>query len=181
MSKPDIPLKNNSNNSANYSYGDKVLFGFPNRTYFELYKGTCKSDKVYSVQTKDFQEDVAAVIYYPNQNVNIDVDKFQEKAAVGKQHIFVEATEDLAAFLKSRGIELESLYYVDAMDKGKGMATIKNAGWVNPVAFDWVALEDVEIEEGSENNPSQDESDKKSSSKTKAIVATIIAALALFN
>ena len=58
-----------------YLYGDKVLFGFPNRTYFELYTGTCSSDKIYSVQTKDFPKDIAAIVYYPEDNVNVDVKK----------------------------------------------------------------------------------------------------------
>lgn len=185
-----MKVNNESKKNTNYAHGDKILFGFPKRTYFELYKGTCSSEKIYSVQNKDFPDGIAAIVYDPNQNVNVDVAKFQEYPAVGRQHVFVSATDDLIAFLKRRGIELESLYYVDARDKGKGVTTIKNAAFVNPTAFDWIPLDDVQVDDEIEEdidvvNPQpgepQPDSGEKNGSKTKAILAAIVAVLAALN
>ena len=162
----------------NYLFGDKILFGFPKRTYFELFNGTCSSDKIYSVQTKHFPKDVAAVVYYPEDNVNIDVHKFADGAAVGKQHVFVEYSSDLANLLKKNGVESNTTYYADAEDKGAGQRTYKNAAFVNPVAFEWVGLEDVE-EDGTDVYIPDPEENK--SNKNKAIIAALIAALSLLN
>lgn len=141
-----------------YLYGDKVLFGFPNRTYFELYTGTCSSDKIYSVQTKDFPKDIAAVVYYPEDNVNVDVKKLASGAQKGKQHILVEHSADLSNLLKSRGV------------KSNG------ASFVNPSAFAWVSADEVEIDDLQEDNqPTETKSNKK------VIIAALIAALSLFN
>lgn len=141
-----------------YLYGDKVLFGFPNRTYFELYTGTCSSDKIYSVQTKDFPEDIAAVVYYPEDNVNVDVKKLANGAQKGKQHVLVEYTADLSNLLKSRGV------------KSNG------ASFVNPSAFAWFSADEVEGDDLPEDNqPTETKSNKK------VIIAALIAALSLFN
>lgn len=164
-------------NKKNYLFGDKVLFGFPNKTYFELYDGTCSSDKIYSVQTKDFPKDVAAVVYYPEDNVNIDVRKFALRAAVGKQHIFVEYSSDLANLLKKHEIESSVAYYAEE-DKGLGQRTYKNAAFVNPSAFEWVSED--EVEEVDPDVPTPYEPEKKKSN-TKAIIAALIAAISLLN
>lgn len=141
-----------------YLYGDKVLFGFPNRTYFELYTGTCSSDKIYSVQTKDFPKDIAAVVYYPEDNVNVDVKKLANGAQKGKQHILVEHSADLSNLLKSRGV------------KSTGTS------FVNPSAFAWVSADEVEIDDLQEDNqPTETKSNKK------VIIAALIAALSLLN
>lgn len=140
-----------------YLYGDKVLFGFPNRTYFELYTGTCSSDKIYSVQTKDFPKDIAAVVYYPEDNVNVDVKKLANGAQKGKQHILVEYSADLSNLLKSRGVKSDG------------------ASFVNPSAFAWVSADEVEIDETEDNQPTENKSNKK------VIIAALIAALSLLN
>lgn len=141
-----------------YLYGDKVLFGFPNRTYFELYTGTCSSDKIYSVQTKDFPKDIAAVVYYPEDNVNVDVKKLASGAQKGKQHILVEHSADLSNLLKSRGV------------KSNG------SSFVNPSAFAWVNADEVEGDDLQEDNqPTETKSNKK------VIIAALIAALSLLN
>ena len=139
-----------------YLYGDKVLFGFPNRTYFELYTGTCSSDKIYSVQTKDFPKDIAAVVYYPEDNVNVD--KLANGAQKGKQHILVEYSADLTNLLESRGV------------KSNG------ASFVNPSAFAWLSADEVEGDDLQEDNqPTKNKSNKK------VIIAALIAALSLLN
>ena len=141
-----------------YLYGDKVLFGFPNRTYFELYTGTCSSDKIYSVQNKDFPKDIAAVVYYPEDNVNVDVEKLANGAQKGKQHVLVEYTADLSNLLESRGV------------KSNG------ASFVNPSAFAWVRADEVEIDDlPKDNQPTKTKSNKK------VIIAALIAALSLLN
>lgn len=141
-----------------YLYGDKVLFGFPNRTYFELYTGTCSSDKIYSVQTKDFPKDIAAVVYYPEDNVNVDVEKLANGAQKGKQHILVEYSADLSNLLESRGV------------KSNG------ASFVNPSAFAWFSADEVEGDDLQEDNqPTETKSNKK------VIIAALIAALSLLN
>ena len=141
-----------------YLYGDKVLFGFPNRTYFELYTGTCSSDKIYSVQTKDFPKDIAAIVYYPEDNVNVDVKKLANGAPKGKQHVLVEYTADLSNLLESRGV------------KSNG------ASFVNPSAFEWVSADEVEGDDIQEDNqPIETKSNKK------VIIAALIAALSLLN
>lgn len=144
-----------------YLYGDKVLFGFPNRTYFELYTGTCSSDKIYSVQTKDFPKDIAAVVYYPEDNVNVDVEKLANGAQKGKQHVLVECTADLSNLLESRGV------------KSNG------ASFVNPSAFAWVRADEVEIDDLPEDN--QPIETKETKSNKKVIIAASIAALSLLN
>lgn len=141
-----------------YLYGDKVLFGFPNRTYFELYTGTCSSDKIYSVQTKDFPKDIAAVVYYPEDNVNVDVKKLANGAPKGRQHILVEYSADLSNLLESRGV------------KSNG------ASFVNPSAFAWFSVDEVEGDDLQEDNqPTETKSNKK------VIIAAFIAALSLLN
>ncbi len=173
---PWVENTTENENKKNYLFGDEVLFGFPNKTYFELYAGTCSSDKIYSVQTKDFPKDVAAVVYYPEDNVNIDVRKFADGAAVGTQHIFVEYSSDLANLLKKHEIESSVAYYTDAEDKGLGLRTYKNAAFVNPVAFEWVSEDEVD----GDDVPTPSEPEKKKSN-TKAIIAALIAAISLLN
>ena len=177
----------------NYLYGDKILFGFPKRTYFELYAGTCSSEKIYSVQTKDFPKDVAAVVYDPNYNLIKDASKFADGDSVGKGHIFVALTDELVKILAERGITSDvlneqyayngSTYYALSNPK-----VYEDCAWVNPMAFDWLTQEQVESEDESNGDvpevlPGADpeESTKKKSNKNKAIIAALIAALSLLN
>lgn len=176
----------------NYLYGDKILFGFPKRTYFELYAGTCSSEKIYSVQTKDFPKDVAAVMYVPNYNLITDTSKFADGDSIGKGHIFVALTDELVKILAERGITSDvlneqyayngSTYYALSNPK-----VYEDCAWVNPMAFDWLTKEQVESDGESDDAPeveqevAPEESTKKKSNKNKAIIAALIAALSLLN
>ena len=193
---PWVENSTKQEDKSNYLYGDKILFGFPKRTYFELYAGTCSSDKIYSVQTKDFPKDVAAVIYDPNYNLITDTSKFADGDSVGKGHIFVALTDELVKFLAERGVTSDvlneqyayngSTYYALTNPK-----VYEDCAWVNPMAFDWLTQEQVESDLESDDAPevetevetevNQEESTKKKSNKNKAIIAALIAALSLLN
>lgn len=180
-----------------FLYGDKILFGFPKRTYFELYAGTCSSDKIYSVQTKDFPKDIAAVIYDPKYNLITDASKLADGESVGKDHIFVALTDELVKILAERGITSDvlneqyayngSTYY--ALNNPK---VYEDCAWVNPNAFEWLTQEQVELEDESDGDAPEvlpdveqevdpEESTKKKSNKNKAIIAALLAALSLLN
>lgn len=193
---PWVENSTKQEDNKNYLYGDKILFGFPKRTYFELYAGTCSSDKIYSVQTKDFPKDVAAVIYDPNYNLITDTSKLADGESVGKDHIFVALTDELVKLLAERGITSDvlneqyayngSTYY--ALNNPK---VYEDCAWVNPNAFEWLTQEQVESDGESDDAPeveqdvdpevNQEESTKKKSNKNKAIIAALIAALSLLN
>lgn len=150
-------------------------YGFPDRTYFELFEGTHPSRKIYSVQVNDWKkafskkemfdrnhdmhlsndeivykyEDVAAVVQVEHQ-------KLENKAS----HLLVEPTADLIKFLKDRGVNIKGDLYVQ------------------PLAFDWVSED--EVEEVNPDVPTPSDSEKKKSN-TKAIIAALIAAISLLN
>lgn len=131
-----------------------VDYGFPNRVFFELYTGEHPSEKIYSVQVKDWNaiaEDAAAVI-------QVDMD---QKMTNHESHMKVEPTADLIAFMDSRGISLPDTIYVQ------------------PLAFAWSRDGEFEVEE--EMVEPQPDGGKEQGSKTKAILATLVAALALLN
>lgn len=160
-----------------YLYGDEILFGFPNRTYFELYNGACSSDKIFSVQRSNYVEDAVAVIYHPEDNVNVDLKNFADKTAVGHQHIFVEYSADLSNYLDDMGIKSEVTYYADCENKSAGNSVYKNAAFVNPKAFEWLTQDQVE-ELFPDSNQDEGEQTKKSN---KVIIAALIAAISLLN
>ena len=176
MKRP--PVVDTEKNTNTYLMGDKVLYGFPNRTYFELYSGSCKSDKLYSVQNKNMPEGVAAVVYDPQQNKNVDLAEFRDGQAVGREHVFVEYTSELAELLRARDIRTDVVYYVDA-NKANGMRTWKDAAWVNPSAFTWIAADDADIEV--DVDVDYNKGDKTPKKTNRAILAAIVAAITLLN
>ena len=177
MKTPPV-IENNSGkeDKKNYLYGDKILFGIPNRTYFELYDGACASNKIFSVQKKNCLKDAVAVIYYPEDNVNVPISDFADREPLGHQHIFVSYSADLSKYLNDMGIQSDVVYYADCENKGLGMKTYKTAAFVNPTAFEWLTQEQIEELIPDEYFSDESQSTKKSS---KVIIAAIIAALSL--
>lgn len=132
-----------------------VDYGFPNRTFFELYAGEHPSEKIYSVQVKDWVEsagDSTAAV------VQVDLDQVMTNH---ESHMQVEPTADLVAFMDSRGITLPDTIYIQ------------------PLAFAWSRDGEFEVEE--EMVEPQPDGGKEKGSKTKAIWAALVAALALLN
>lgn len=132
-----------------------VDYGFPNRVFFELYTGEHPSEKIYSVQVKDWVEsagDSTAAV------VQVDMD---QKMTNHESHMKVEPTADLVALMDSRGISLPDTIYVQ------------------PLAFAWSRDGEFEVEE--EMVEPQPDGGKEKGSKTKAIWAALVAALALLN
>lgn len=97
-----------------------ISAGIPNRVYFELYAGSHPSEKIYSVQVKDWKypEDVAAVVQTEQQSL-----------ANRESHLKVEPTEELVRFMNARGIELPDEI------------------WVQPLAYQWLDNDQIEVEE----------------------------------
>lgn len=84
---------------------DKVEFGFPFKVFFELFAGEHPSDKIYSVQVKDWNilfKDRAAVEMNSTPVGDID----------GAKHIAVKPTADLIDFFSYKGIQLPDKLYV---------------------------------------------------------------------
>lgn len=132
-----------------------VDYGFPNRVFFELYAGEHPSEKIYSVQVKDWVEsagDSTAAV------VQVDLDQVMTNH---ESHMQVEPTADLVAFMDSRGMTLPDTIYVQ------------------PLAFAWSRDGEFEVEE--EMVEPQPDGGKEKGSKTKAIWAALVAALALLN
>lgn len=132
-----------------------VDYGFPNRTFFELYAGEHPSEKIYSVQVKDWGEsagDSTAAV------VQVDLDQIMTNH---ESHMQVEPTADLVAFMDSRGITLPDTIYVQ------------------PLAFAWSRDGEFEVEE--EMVEPQPDGGKEKGSKTKAIWAALVAVLAALN
>ena len=149
-----------------------VDYGFPNRTFFELYAGEHPSEKIYSVQVKDWEQFFSTPIQKGSQeNTHIE-SVYQDTAAVvqvdldqvmtnHESHMQVEPTADLVAFMDSRGITLPDTIYIQ------------------PLAFAWSRDGEFEIEEDYMDEPQPDSGNN--GSKTKAIWAALVAALALLN
>lgn len=132
-----------------------VDYGFPNRVFFELYAGEHPSEKIYSVQVKDWVEsagDSTAAV------VQVDLDQIMTNH---ESHMQVEPTADLVAFMDSRGITLPDTIYVQ------------------PLAFAWSRDGEFEVEE--EMVEPQPDGGKEKGSKTKAIWAALVAVLAALN
>lgn len=132
-----------------------VDYGFPNRTFFELYAGEHPSEKIYSVQVKDWVEsagDSTAAV------VQVDLDQIMTNH---ESHMQVEPTADLVAFMDSRRISLPDTIYIQ------------------PLAFAWSRDGEFEVEE--EMVEPQPDGGKEKGSKTKAIWAALVAVLAALN
>lgn len=132
-----------------------VDYGFPNRTFFELYAGEHPSEKIYSVQVKDWVEsagDSTAAV------VQVDLDQIMTNH---ESHMQVEPTADLVAFMDSRGISLPDTIYIQ------------------PLVFAWSRDGEFEVEE--EMVEPQPDGGKEKGSKTKAIWAALVAVLAALN
>lgn len=155
-----------------------VDYGFPNRTFFELYAGEHPSEKIYSVQVKDwihyFEYEHGRPASNPTDKDGnpIKLREYEDRAAVvqvdmdqtmtnHESHLKVEPTEDLVLFMQSRGIELPEIIYIQ------------------PLAFAWSRDGEFEIEEDYMDEPQPDSGNN--GSKTKAILAALVAALALLN
>lgn len=157
--------------------GDKILYGYPRKTYFELYVEREYSKKIYSVQTRDFPKDLPAVIYIPEKNQGYS----REKGRVHQQHVFVVPTQELEDFLASRGVECYTQLKQEVNDplKQAGEQTVitrttDNTAWVNRSAFDWVEPEEEIIIEVKEENDNQN-------NKTKKLLALAVAVVSLLN
>lgn len=92
-------------------------YGFPDRTYFELFEGTHPSRKIYSVQVKEWEKEfpgAAAVVQVKEQRLNDEI-----------EHLRVEPTADLVEFLGKRGVDVSKDIYIQ------------------PLAFAWVSYGDA--------------------------------------
>ncbi len=158
---------------------EKIEFGIPNRVFFELFSGAHPSDKIYSVQVADWDEFTAQVVRDKNQEVweNKTHLEYKETPAVVSlqeqelktkaDHLLVEPTEELVAFLEKRGIEIpEEL-------------------WVQPLAFKWeeageddIVMPDGDVIEDLEKELDE-EYNKQKSNKAKALLAGVIALITL--
>lgn len=154
-------------------------YGFPDRTYFELFEGTHPSRKIYSVQVKEWVKEFSKKeVFDRNHDMHLSNDeivyKYEDVAAVVQvehqkleneaSHLLVEPTADLIKFLKDRGV------------------VIKGDLYVQPLAFDWVDDEKeieeeffVEIPDEPKKEVNQDKN------KTKTIIAAAIAVLSLLS
>lgn len=143
-----------------------ISYGFPERTYFEIFAGKHPSRKIYSVQVaewmKYFSKPIFGYGHQPGDKVELDytptaavVQLSQQKQQLREDHFLVEPTADLVDFLKARGV------------------TIPDQIYVQPRAFSWD--EDV-VEDSTTEYPTKDES---TSMKRKSLLAAIIAVIAL--
>lgn len=110
---------------------DLTFYGIPKGKYFELFAGEHPSEKIYSVQVKqwfNFFPDVPAAVNvlvpeYPNGEDGKLYVAYQENHVVMNwhgEHLRVRPSLALVGFMASRGIDLPE--YV----------------WINPYAFRWM-------------------------------------------
>lgn len=158
--------------------GDKILVGYPKKKYFELYVEREYSKKIYSVQTRDFPNDLPAVIYIPEENQGYS----RENGKAHQKHVFVVPTQELESFLASRGVECYTQLKMEIKNdplKQAGQTTVitrttGNTAWVNRYAFDWVEPEEeITVEIKTE--------DKKPNYKNKSLLALAVAVISLLN
>lgn len=142
-----------------------ISYGFPERTYFEIFAGKHPSRKIYSVQVaewiKYFSKPIFRYGHKPGDKVELDyaptaavVQLSQQKQQLREDHFLVEPTADLVDFLKARGV------------------TIPDQIYVQPRAFSWD--EDV-VEDSTTEYQTQAES---TSMKRKSLLAALIAVIA---
>lgn len=142
-------------------------FGYPDRTFFELFAGEHPSDKIYSVQVKDWKKyfllkyaDFEKPEYIPTPAVvRVGDSMFIQENR--EQHLRVEPTAELIKFLDQRGVKIPSEIYVQ------------------PMGFAW----DTQEVHSHDDFPGGDSHEKptkeEKSSQIKAILATIVAVVTL--
>lgn len=174
---------------TSYLYGDQPLVGYADKVFFELFANTCYSDKIYSVQVADFPSDLPAVIYLPEKNKDIDWDSHDGGNPKAK-HIFVQLSPELIEFLAERGVEAAGYNWIYGRGVSSTKGFILNRAWVLPSAFHWKKLETAPEDEDivvdpyyphPEDDQQEEENEQAKASKTKAIIATGIALIALLN
>lgn len=157
-------------------------YGFPSRTFFELFAGEHPSEKIYSVQVADWKKYFSKSERAPGQNVQRDVydapntiSVYHDTAAVVQvdmdqslenraSHLKVEPTADLIDFLASRGVDIPDTLYVQ------------------PLAFAWSRDGEFEVDEEIVEIPEEVKDDKqKGNSKTTATIAALVAALSFLS
>lgn len=157
-----------------------VDYGFPDRTFFELYAGEHPSEKIYSVQVADWKKYFSKSEIAPGQDVQRDVYDvpktirvYHDTAAVVQvdmdqslenraSHLKVEPTADLIDFLASRGVDVPDTLYVQ------------------PLAFAWSRDGEFEVDEEIVEIP-EEIKDDKGNSKTIATIAALVAALSFLS
>lgn len=142
-------------------------FGYPDRTFFELFAGEHPSDKIYSVQVKDWKK------YFLPKDADLETPEYIPTPAVVRvgdsmfvmenreQHLRVEPTAELIEFLAAHGVQIPSEIYVQ------------------PMGFAWDAQEVYSHDdfpgEDSHGTSKQKPNKEEKSSQIKAILATIVA------
>lgn len=157
-----------------------VDYGFPSRTFFELFAGEHPSEKIYSVQVADWKKYFSKSEIAPGQDVQRDVydvhntiSVYHDTAAVVQvdmdqslenraSHLKVEPTADLIDFLVSRGVYVPDVIYVQ------------------PLAFAWSRQGDFDVDEEIIEIPEEVKDDKQKG-KTTAIIAALVAALSFLS
>ena len=151
-------------------------FGFPSRTYFELFTGEHPSSKIYSVQVKDWRDAFRKPVWDNlHHDINAKPDRYvyEDRAAVievgnqslenKQQHLLVEPTADLVSFLANRGV------------------TIPNRFYVQPLAFNWPSEDEVVVENDVEVEDDTTPDVSVPKNNNKALLAAIIAAISLLS
>ena len=152
--------------------------GVPDRTYFELFLGEHPSDKLYSVQVKDWNWFVEREYNTPSKLTDSDGNpvKIREASEVPAviltdvsqtlktkaDHLCVEPTEALAEFLFARGIKVPEVVYVQ------------------PLAFNWLRDGDFEVEDVTVPTTPETKN-SNNSSKSKSLIAIAIALVSLLS
>ena len=157
-----------------------VDYGFPSRTFFELFAGEHPSEKIYSVQVADWKKHFSQSKLAQGQNVQHDVYEtpdtvsvYNDTAAVVQvdmdqslenraSHLKVEPTADLIDFLASRGVDVPDTLYVQ------------------PLAFAWSRQGDFDVDEEIVEITEEIKDDKQKG-KTTAIIAALVAALSFLS
>lgn len=141
--------------------------GYPDRTFFELFAGEHPSDKIYSVQVKDWKE------YFTPKHANYEKPEYIPTPAVVRvgddyfmmddreQHLRVQPTAELVEFLAERGVELPGEIYVQ------------------PLGFAWDAQEVYTHEEFPAVNNNNCKTQEEKTSQSKAVLAGMVAVMAL--
>lgn len=91
-----------------------LAYGYPNLKYFEIFAGQHPSEKIYSVQVKEWNNkypNCAAVIQTKEQELSDRI-----------EHLRVSPTDELVQLMSDKGIELPNEIYV------------------HPVAYKWVEV-----------------------------------------
>lgn len=157
-------------------------YGFPSRTFFELYNGQCNgrtADKLYSIQVAEWKEFFAKPVwdnvqhdvyekpdrmqYTPTAAV-VDVD-VSDQSIIRGEHIRVVPTVALAAFLNSKGF------------------SCPNEIWINPDALAWKEYGEPDPETGEPFIPTPDDESYGGTNKSnsKVFLAALVAIVSLLS